>query len=82
MKATLSSTYKGPDKNDFQAAWCIDGDTVGLSSVRVMGPCIAMGAAAAHAMILAGSGSVHQVDFAALRENISDNLVRTDPYNR
>ena len=64
------------------AGRCIDGDTVGLSSVRVMGPCIAMGAAAAHAMILAGSGSVHQVDFAALRGNISDNLVRTDPYNR
>lgn len=64
------------------AGRCIDGDTVGLSSVRVMGPCIATGAAAAHAMILAGSGSVHQVDFAALRGNISDNLVRTDPYNR
>lgn len=62
------------------AGRCIDGDTVGLSSVRVMGPCIAMGAAAAHAMILAGSGSVHQIDQAALRSKISDNLDRNDPY--
>ena len=37
-----------------------------LSSVRVMGPCIAMGAAAAHALDLAGTGSVHQIDMAAL----------------
>lgn len=62
------------------AGRCIDGDTVGLSSVRVMGPCLAMGAAAAHAMILAGSGSVHQIDQAALRSKISDNLDRNDPY--
>lgn len=62
------------------AGRCIDGDTVGLSSVRVMGPCIAMGAAAAHAMILAGSGSVHQIDIDALRGKISDNLDRNDRY--
>lgn len=62
------------------AGRCIDGDTVGLSSVRVMGPCIAMGAAAAHALILAGSGSVHQIDIAALKEKIGDNLDRNDPY--
>lgn len=63
------------------AGRCIDGDTVGLSSVRVMGPCLAMGAAASHAMILAGSGSVHQIDTAALRAKISDNLDRNDPYS-
>ena len=62
------------------AGRCIDGDTVGLSSVRVMGPCLAMGAAAAHALILAGSGSVHQIDIGALRKKISDNLDRNDPY--
>src|SRR5919197_4659947 len=32
---------------------CIDADPLALSSVRVMGPCIAMGAAAAHALDLA-----------------------------
>jgi hypothetical protein len=40
-----------------------------------------MGAAAAHAAILAGSGSVHQIDIDALRENISDNLDRNDRYS-
>ena len=62
------------------AGRCIDGDTVGLSSVRVMGPCIAMGAAAAHALSLAGSGSVHQIDIAALQTAIGDNLHRAEPY--
>lgn len=62
------------------AGRCIDGDTVGLSSVRVMGPCMAMGAAAAHALILAGSGSVHQIDIGALKSAIGDNLERCDPY--
>lgn len=57
---------------------CIDGDVAALSSVRVMGPCIAMGAAAAHALNLAGSESVHRIDIAALQERLKDNLVRTD----
>ncbi len=57
---------------------CIDGDPAALSSVRVMGPCMAQGMAAAHALDLAGSGSVHQIDIAALQERVSDNLTRTD----
>jgi len=44
--------------------------------VRVMGPCIAMGAAAAHALDLAGGGSVHQIDLAALSDRLKDNLER------
>jgi hypothetical protein len=56
----------------------IDGDVAALSSVRVMGPCIAMGAAAAHALDLAGSGSVHQIDAAALQERVKDNVERVD----
>ena len=56
----------------------IDGDVAALSSVRVMGPCIAMGAAAAHALDLAGAGSVHQIDAAALRERVKDNVERVD----
>jgi hypothetical protein len=43
-----------------------------------MGPCIAMGAAAAHALDLAGSGSVQQIDVAALRQRVRDNVERTD----
>jgi flavin-dependent dehydrogenase len=57
---------------------CIDGDSAALSSVRVMGPCIAMGAAAAHALDLAGSGSVKQIDIGALRRRIWDNVERAD----
>jgi flavin-dependent dehydrogenase len=60
------------------AGRCIDGDVAALSSVRVMGPCIAMGAAAAHALDLAGSGSVHQIDNAALRARVRDNVERRD----
>jgi hypothetical protein len=56
----------------------IDGDVAALSSVRVMGPCIAMGAAAAHALDLAGSGSVHQIDGAALAARVHDNVERRD----
>jgi flavin-dependent dehydrogenase len=60
--------------NIVAAGRCIDGDSAALSSVRVMGPCIAMGAAAAHALDLAGHGSVQQIDVASLRQRIRDNV--------
>jgi 2-polyprenyl-6-methoxyphenol hydroxylase-like FAD-dependent oxidoreductase len=62
--------------NVVAAGRCIDGDAAALSSVRVMGPCIAMGTAAAHALDLAGSGSVHQINVAELGERLRDNLER------
>jgi SAM-dependent methyltransferase len=64
--------------NIVAAGRCIDADGAALSSVRVMGPCIAMGAAAAHARDLAGSGSVAQLDMAALRARLRDNIEWTD----
>ncbi|QOZ67255.1 FAD dependent oxidoreductase [Bradyrhizobium arachidis] len=64
--------------NIVAAGRCIDADKAALSSVRVMGPCMAMGAAAAHALDLAGSGSVHQIDIDALKWRVRDNLERTD----
>jgi hypothetical protein len=64
--------------NIVAAGRCIDGDSAALSSVRVMGPCIAMGAAAAHALDLAGSGSVAQIDAAELRRRLWDNVERTN----
>ncbi|MUG72000.1 FAD-dependent oxidoreductase [Paenibacillus validus] len=68
-----------PDVDNLVAAGrCIDADTAALSSVRVMGPCIAMGAAAAHALDLAGEGSVHEIDINALHERVRDNLERND----
>ncbi|MGH9103879.1 MAG: FAD-dependent oxidoreductase [Acidimicrobiales bacterium] len=56
------------------AGRCIDGDAAALSSVRVMGPCAAMGAGAAHALDLAGSESVQDVKSADLRERLHENL--------
>ncbi|MCW5752163.1 MAG: FAD-dependent oxidoreductase [Alphaproteobacteria bacterium] len=68
-----------PDIDNLVAAGrCIDGDPAGLSSVRVMGPCIAMGAAAAHALDLAGSGAVAQIDIGRLQARLHDNLERRD----
>jgi len=61
------------------AGRCIDGDAAALSSVRVMGPCIAMGMAAAQALDIAGQGSVQQIDIAALQTRLHDNLQRRDP---
>lgn len=57
---------------------CVDADTHALSAVRVMGPCIAMGTAAAHALDLAGTSSVASLDMAALQQRLHDNLERTD----
>ncbi|HWI26243.1 MAG TPA: FAD-dependent oxidoreductase [Stellaceae bacterium] len=68
-----SLTPPGLD-NLVAAGRCIDADSAALSSVRVMGPCIAMGAAAAHALDLAGSGSVHQIEIAALRRRLAANV--------
>jgi hypothetical protein len=56
------------------AGRCIDGDAAALSSVRVMGPCAAMGAAAAHALDLAGSGSTHDIDTSLLSQRLAANL--------
>lgn len=64
-----------PDAHNLVAAGrCIDGDAAALSSVRVMGPCVAMGAGAAHALDLAGTGSLHDVDATALTARLAANL--------
>ncbi len=74
------------------AGRCIDGDAAALSSVRVMGPCSAMGYAAAHALSLASAKrsdapgtidydsltSVHDIDTAQLRSRIAANVGPTN----
>jgi hypothetical protein len=72
-----SMTPRGAD-NLVAAGRCIDADPYALSSVRVMGPCIGMGAAAAHSLDLAGTGSVHQIDLIELQKRLYDNLERMD----
>lgn len=72
-------------ENLLAAGRCVDGDAAALSSVRVMGPCFAMGSAAAHAFDLAmergrgDAGAVNQIDIAALQARLADNLERCDP---
>jgi hypothetical protein len=68
-----------PDVHNLLVAGrCVDGDAAALSSVRVMGPCAAMGHAAAHALDMAGhDGSVHAVHAdrtAELRDRIRENV--------
>jgi hypothetical protein len=70
----LGSLVPAEGDNVVAAGRCIDADNAALSSVRVMGPCIAMGAAAAKALDLAGTGSVHQIDIAALAARVRDNV--------
>lgn len=60
--------------NLLAAGRCVDGDAAALSSVRVMGPCAAMGEAAAHALDLADGGPVADIDLAQLRERIRPNI--------
>jgi 2-polyprenyl-6-methoxyphenol hydroxylase-like FAD-dependent oxidoreductase len=64
--------------NIVAAGRCVDADVSALSAIRVMGPCIAMGAAAAHALDLAGTDAVHAIDLAALRQRLTGNLDRRD----
>ena len=64
--------------NIVAAGRCVDADVSALSAIRVMGPCIAMGAAAAHALDLAGTNAVHAVDLVALQRRLIANLDRRD----
>jgi hypothetical protein len=57
---------------------CVDADAHALSAIRVMGPCIAMGTAAAHSLDLAGNGAVYEVDMKILQQRLHDNLERRD----
>lgn len=57
---------------------CVDADTHALSAIRVMGPCMAMGTAAAHVLDLAGTRAVTEVDMITLQKRLRDNLERTD----
>ena len=67
---------KGAD-NIVAVGRCVDADLETLSAIRVMGPCIAMGTAAAHALDEAGSNPVHAVDMGALQRRLHENLEST-----
>ena len=54
--------------NIVAAGRSVDADVQALSAIRVMGPCIAMGAAAAHALDLSGS-KIDYLPDAGIRGN-------------
>jgi FAD-dependent oxidoreductase family protein len=64
--------------NIVAAGRAVDGDVYALSAIRVMGPCIAMGAAASHALDLAGRGAVKDIDLGEFQRQLTDNLDRRD----
>jgi hypothetical protein len=74
----LSCMVPAEADNIVAAGRCVDADTYALSAIRVMGPCIAMGAAAAHALDLARDGDVGAVNMDELQGRLHDNLERTD----
>jgi hypothetical protein len=70
----LRSLIPAGAHNLVAAGRCVDGDAAALSSVRVMGPCAAMGFGAAHALDLAGDGSVGDIDLVSLRDRVHENV--------
>jgi hypothetical protein len=74
----LSCMVPADADNIVVAGRCVDADSHALSAIRVMGPCIAMGMAAAHALDLAGTGSVRDIELAKLQQRLYDNLERKD----
>ncbi|QVQ54304.1 FAD-dependent oxidoreductase [Spiractinospora alimapuensis] len=56
------------------AGRCVDGEPAALSSIRVMGPCAAMGFAAAHALDIADGDSLHNVTPEELSPRVRENV--------
>jgi hypothetical protein len=74
----LSCMVPADADNIVVAGRCVDADSHALSAIRVMGPCIAMGTAAAHALDLAATGSVHAINLSEFQNRLYDNLERKD----
>jgi hypothetical protein len=64
--------------NLIAAGRCIDAEPFALSAVRVIGPCMAMGAAAAAAACV-GQGRLDRLDYGRLAGLVADNISRCDP---
>ena len=70
----LGSLVHRDADNLIAAGRCMDGDVAALASVRVMGPCFAMGQGAAHALDISGRKSLHEIDLDLLAHRVRDNL--------
>jgi hypothetical protein len=73
----LASMIPNGADNIVTAGRCVDADVHALSAIRVMGPCIAMGTAAAHCLDLAGTSPVQDVDLVTLQRRLRDNLEKS-----
>lgn len=73
----LSSMVARDADNLLAAGRCIDAEPMALSAVRVIGPCMAMGAAAAAAASV-GKGDLHALDVERVQQLIKDNITRCD----
>lgn len=74
----LSAMLARDAENLIAAGRCIDAEPFALSAVRVIGPCMAMGAAAA-AAACAGGDRLHALDAGRVQALVRDNLERRDP---
>lgn len=73
----LSSLIHAEADNLIAAGRCVDADPYALSSIRVMGPCIAMAAAAAetvHLFLVQGATTLHDIAPAAVQQRVHANL--------
>ena len=73
----LSAMVAADVDNLLAAGRCIDADPLALAAVRVIGPCLAMGAAAAAAAAVC-DGDFHSLDVARVQALVQDNLQRRD----
>lgn len=75
----LRSLIHAEADNLIAAGRCVDADPLALSSIRVMGPCMAMAAAAAAAvdLYLDGRESLHAVPPEQVQERVEPNLEGT-----
>ncbi|WP_408908327.1 FAD-dependent oxidoreductase [Variovorax paradoxus] len=64
-------------RNLVAAGRCVDAEPFALGAIRVIGPCMAMGAAAAAAAFL--GDDLHALDVAKVQALVADNLERRDP---
>jgi len=74
----LSAMVARDTDNLLAAGRCIDAEPHALAAVRVIGPCMAMGAAAAAAAFVGGA-SLHGLDVSRVQQLVRDNLERRDP---
>ena len=76
----LSAMISRDITNLIAAGRCVDAEPFALAAVRVIGPCMAIGAAAAAAAASVGNGDLHALHYGRVQDIIKDNITRADPF--